>query len=167
MRTTCSDAPALISIHTFLAEGDCIQYQIQSLISKFQSTPSLRKVTPHLPYLMYSQADFNPHLPCGRWRKLDYRIVSAIPISIHTFLAEGDFKVYKNDALLKISIHTFLAEGDYFIAPATGATYLFQSTPSLRKVTAQDIARLADVGVFQSTPSLRKVTAKISIIKFL
>ena len=33
-------------------------------------------------------------------------------ISIHTFLAEGDFSFVYSDAAVEISIHTFLAEGD-------------------------------------------------------
>ena len=100
-----------ISIHTFLVEGDDVQYQITELtkisihtfltegdhmrgdmarIMPFQSTPSLRKVTPFF-----------------------HRDLTSIYISIHTFLAEGDNK---------------LAVARYTLA-------VFQSTPSLQKVT--------------------------------
>ena len=81
---------------------------------------------------------FNPHLPRGRWLQVLQFIKSLQCISIHTFLAEGDWKVEvttssrllfqstpssrKVTSVLstfvssgaKISIHTFLTEGDYY-----------------------------------------------------
>ena len=57
----------------------------------FQSTPSLRKVT-------------------GMVGKKGVRYY----ISIHTFLAEGDFTTVAKVKAYNISIHTFLAEGDNF-----------------------------------------------------
>ena len=79
-------------------------------------------------------------------------------ISIHTFLAEGDVGEGVSSPIINISIHTFLAEGDDQTLYYTDTQYLFQSTPSLRKVTTQAIATLTDKQKFQSTPSLRKVT---------
>ena len=56
---------------------------------------------------------FNPHLLCRRWREsLEDRIIN-----------------------LEISIHTFFAEGDLAHTAKTYTDYLFQSTPSLQKVT--------------------------------
>ena len=84
----------VISIHTFLAEGDDEDYFEPSEFDEFQSTPSLRKVTSSV-LLMERH----------------------VQISIHTFLAEGDntFPVHQADQ--EISIHTFLAEGDVEHSP--------------------------------------------------
>ena len=38
--------------------------------------------------------------------------LKAAAISIHTFLAEGDYDMFSDANILDISIHTFLAEGD-------------------------------------------------------
>ena len=59
----------IISIHTFLTEGDPSQPSADKSSDKFQSTPSLRKVTD-----MMSKHAFGKK------------------ISIHTFLTEGDRK---------------------------------------------------------------------------
>ena len=83
------EVTVLISIHTFLAEGDYYLFAIFLVMMAFQSTPSLRKVT------------LNRH-----------RMFGICPISIHTFLAEGDFYVLASSHFFRISIHTFLAEGD-------------------------------------------------------
>ena len=81
-------------------------------------------------------SNFNPHLPCGRWPPDFYAYLSIHNISIHTFLAEGDRG--RNMFALHLP--------------------LFQSTPSLRKVTVFTFTILVFVHLFQSTPSLRKVT---------
>ena len=78
---------------------------------RFQSTPSSRKVTGCRPVLCRSHK-----------------------ISIHTFLAEGDYSSYIGLDAPIISIHTFLAEGDQ-IALSQKLMEKFQSTPSSRKVT--------------------------------
>ena len=154
LQGTCN--PNQISIHTFLAEGD--RYRTY-------------RISPY--------TDFNPHLPCGRWRDLTKSRTTLYFISIHTFLAEGDCQHSKEGCKHAISIHTFLAEGDFVIVPVRQSNLYFnphlpcgrwqpqrvvkvkgnefQSTPSLRKVTyLSDPAPLLDL--FQSTPSLRKVT---------
>ena len=168
-----------ISIHTFLAEGDKAAFCDSVHDTLFQSTPSLRKVTVQ-PFPNRACAlDFNPHLPCGRWpeegisrcysylfqstpslRKVtqkSYVLSASYPISIHTFLAEGDFLQQDNHRQHIISIHTFLAEGDLQDEWYLISVPRFQSTPSLRKVTEQG-GRTDEANAFQSTPSLRKVT---------
>ena len=80
--------------------------------SIFQSTPSLRKVTWRHIWVSAVLWHFNPHLPCGRWPILVIHSCSAVTISIHTFLAEGDACSIRTQVILRISIHTFLAEGD-------------------------------------------------------
>ena len=52
------------------------------------------------------------HLPRGRWLFTFLKIQHSSPISIHTFLAEGDKRAICRFYQQKISIHTFLAEGD-------------------------------------------------------
>ena len=56
-------------------------------------------------------------------------------ISIHTFLTEGDVVSVRCAGAMVISIHTFLAEGDNKLAVARYTLAVFQSTPSLQKVT--------------------------------
>ena len=56
-------------------------------------------------------------------------------ISIHTFLTEGDKKDMTCRGFQYISIHTFLTEGDLPALSKASDELLFQSTPSLRKVT--------------------------------
>ena len=102
----------MISIHTFLAEGDCVCSCVCSCTALFQSTPSSRKVT-------------NTY----RYKSTEWLI------SIHTFLAEGDKKTVCNSYPRFISIHTFLAEGDSLKISLCCPQQQFQSTPSSRKVT--------------------------------
>ena len=83
-----------------------------ALRNVFQSTPSLRKVTCNL---------------------LTFR--TSIFISIHTFLTEGDCCTLFLIRNIRISIHTFLTEGDCIAFINSSCCILFQSTPSLRKVT--------------------------------
>ena len=125
----------IISIHTFLAEGD------------FHMLSSLRQ-----------RSDFNPHLPCGRWRESSQRGSVLGIISIHTFLAEGD--IYTSKAgLWYVHFNPHLPCGRWhiFYIIKVGKVW-FQSTPSLRKVTVLAQAHTSPLTGFQSTPSLRKVT---------
>ena len=154
--------------------GNCVA------ICKFQSTPSLRKVTKWGGLNGGIYRHFNPHLPCGRWHtsKLYDQLVGVISIhtflaegdppqltvsllycgiSIHTFLAEGDCLFFSHNKPPYISIHTFLAEGDGIKEGFRGWSW-FQSTPSLRKVTWSVLSGILYLSAFQSTPSLRKVT---------
>ena len=95
----------------------------------------LQKVTQYSKYSFTLLSNFNPHLPCGRWRGYIWCELQHGDISIHTFLAEGDWIGFlwcrgasdfnphlpcgrwrKDFCRLRgsdvISIHTFLAEGD-------------------------------------------------------
>ena len=146
----------MISIHTFLAEGDCQQvvcmyYQTDfnphlpcgrwlitgyerrssdwfqstpslrkvtlrprssSILNQFQSTPSLRKVTQDAINVVLGWCDFNPHLPCGRWQ--------------HLLLCPCTFAYF----------NPHLPCGRWQEAVIQWSHYhIFQSTPSLRKVT--------------------------------
>ena len=106
----------------------------KTAIAKFQSTPSLQKVTA-------------TYFAC----------IKRLSISIHTFLAEGDLG-YRIcfDSLFYFNPH--LPCGRW---QKSSSTYhlmrSFQSTPSLRKVTF-DWFVLPTNFLFQSTPSLRRVT---------
>ena len=126
----------LISIHTFLTEGD-----VDRAFSWFPA-----------------HSYFNPHLPYGRWHRPQKNVFGS-KISIHTFLTEGDviyllmwnhfWKFQSTPSLRKvttvtcfwltnvnhISIHTFLTEGDALLLGRCLMLSRFQSTPSLRKVT--------------------------------
>ena len=140
-------------------------------------SPSLRKVTCMVDAEWYMEGYFNPHLPCGRWPATEDCVRYVSYISIHTFLAEGDvhyvISVYLDNL---ISIHIFLAEGD---EKADGAIYRVAKNFNPHFPCGRWQMRAAKEEqpiVFQSTPSLRKVTSmhfyvampyKISIHTFL
>ena len=106
-------------------------------ILEFQSTPSLRKVT-SIP----TESDI--------WRS----------ISIHTFLAEGDIATPIIGFTTRISIHTFLAEGDDCTWYSTYDICNFNPhLPCGRWLSRQ--FPCCKALLFQSTPSLRKVTAYV------
>ena len=65
------------------------------------------------PPLQYQLSHFNPHLLCRRWQK--------------------NRDLWRK--LMRISIHTFFAEGDLSSAIIYLKHQIFQSTPSLQKVT--------------------------------
>ena len=123
-----------ISIHTFLAEGDnisvlkrfrpidfnphlpCGRWPFSAspnLIKvRFQSTPSLRKVT-HINRGCKALLDnFNPHLPCGRWLQFRYIFHNLILFQSTPSLRKVTLIKRYDIGLKTISIHTFLAEGD-------------------------------------------------------
>ena len=122
-----------ISIHTFLVEGDDVQYQITELT----------KISIHT---FLTEGDV-----------VSVRCAGAMVISIHTFLAEGDIKIKEWAIGTDISIHTFLAEGDDIQLFGSREADVFQSTPSSRKVTFYNSKEWHTLQ-FQSTPSSRKVT---------
>ena len=102
-----------ISIHTFRVEGDISIQKIQGV-----------------------SENFNPHLPCGRWPKVVSAETVSAYISIHTFRVEGDYsKTIPLIVSAEISIHTFRVEGDSEYPPHYCWISLFQSTPSVWKVT--------------------------------
>ena len=82
-------------------------------------------------------------------------------ISIHTLCEEGDIKMKKTLVFNGyISIHTLCEEGDTGTPERGGVCIIFQSTPSVKRVT---LLRAADLltGKFQSTPSVKRVTLLI------
>ena len=149
----------LISIHTFLAEGDLRwpikgmhQIRFQSTPSSrkvtyklmykgqariFQSTPSSRKVTYHVSFVLRHDTYFNPHLPRGRW--LVKSSTPGVLVNFNPHLPRGRWPLP-------------------FLPPFLPG--LFQSTPSSRKVTRIP-GLTAPLLPFQSTPSSRKVTEHV------
>ena len=100
-------------------------------------------------------------------------------ISIHSLRAEGDNGKEKNTSEKSISIHSLRAEGDHDaqywgvpqrhfnpLPPCGGRLrediprtifLVFQSTPSVRRETAQKSSSRSTM-LFQSTPSVRRET---------
>ena len=102
----------IISIHTFLTEGDFVQSLKKSHRRAFQSTPSLRKVT-----TLNLQGSENIFISIHTFLTEGDTLISCELleyqfISIHTFLTEGDKRPDWYSPTLRISIHTFLTEGD-------------------------------------------------------
>ena len=98
---------------------------------------------PHLPcgrwrchsFLFHALRNFNPHLPCGRW-----------PRSLAHHIPSQHFNPH-----LPCRRWRCLVAVDMIVK-------VFQSTPSLQKVTQGKRNKTA-IAKFQSTPSLQKVTA--------
>ena len=78
---------------------------------KFQSTPSLRKVTKSFTSTVFC-VKFQSTPSLRKVTQIILKLKILIIISIHTFLAEGDLNFKCHMYSLQISIHTFLAEGD-------------------------------------------------------
>ena len=127
------------------------------MITKFQPTPSSRRVTLE---------------PCPlTWPE---------KISTNTLLAEGDPWTRPLPAGRRISTNTLLAEGDHDGCPISNLQLQFQPTPSSRRVTRWDCLfyfcatistntllaegdafsamLMTSLTVFQPTPSSRRVT---------
>ena len=81
--------------------------------TKFQSTPSLRKVTNSHLSSFSCPFNFNPHLPCGRWQQ-SICTCSAFNVNFNPHLPRGRWLIERMKRRSDIG---------------------FQSTPSSRKVT--------------------------------
>ena len=146
-----------ISIHTFRVEGDkknpttvdvntnfnphlpCGRWHSLSYLylvqGKFQSTPSVWKVTIHLFRNTTRVIYFNPHRPCGRWPKfLCFFVVSTLFQSTPSVWKVTRLKIW-HIITYQISIHTFRVEGDHSNKIIYNSLHWFQSTPSVWKVT--------------------------------
>ena len=132
-----SDFPILfiISIHTLRVEGD-----VKSLFSInrppiFQSTPSVWRVT-----LWHTRKFVSHNISIHTLRVEGDGI--GMPsfltsfISIHTLRVEGDPPCLSiPPAIPTISIHTLRVEGDPYLKENTSQNRIFQSTPSVWRVT--------------------------------
>ena len=123
---------------------------------KFQSAPSLRKVTTSHGIYGNGRLISIHTFPAKGDKRLSLITIYLI-ISIHTFFAEGDDLMILGVLFFIISIHTFLAEGD-----ANEAEVLDSTDISIHTFLTEGDVKLSSYdelfGAFQSTPSLRKVT---------
>ena len=124
-----------ISIHTLLAESDTYKFLSFPGLSRFQSTPSSRRVTLYhcstrLFHLIFQSTPSSRRVT--KDQKFDDMQAS---ISIHTLLAESDWEVIPMELTETISIHTLLAESDGHCKCIKFILTGFQSTPSSRRVT--------------------------------
>ena len=81
----------------------------------FQSTPSVKRVT-----------------------FISRKSIGDFYISIHTLCEEGDRRAYLKERGFTISIHTLCEEGDETLIVWFARKLLFQSTPSVKRVTFGD-----------------------------
>ena len=124
-----------ISIHTLCEEGDCTTALILSIkgyfnphhlwrgwllivltvkeLKKFQSTPSVKRVT-KIANSNLKKIAISIHTLCEEGDDLSKGCFNgSVPISIHTLCEEGDINYCINDVvILQISIHTLCEEGD-------------------------------------------------------
>ena len=131
-----------ISIHTLRVEGDCWA-TITAAVSLY----------------------FNPHPPCGGWRISCFWANKTEFISIHTLRVEGDcwgqLLLYP---ILHFNPHPPCG-GWRKIAVVHFSSRLFQSTPSVWRVTRVFLNAVYILQVFQSTPSVWRVTENTYVIK--
>ena len=101
----------VISIHTFLAEGDMVKEDFQALetisIHTFLAEGDKKSIL-----FILSTYNFNPHLPCGRWRFFCKAHATQIKFQSTPSLRKVTVIAPIAFLLILISIHTFLAEGD-------------------------------------------------------
>ena len=103
----------LISIHTLCEEGD-----------NFRDVQSVGKLY------------FNPHPLWRGWPRHTDSVRRQGSISIHTLCEEGDLSAIDFWLLSAfISIHTLCEEGDFVLMTVSWVWGLFQSTPSVKRVT--------------------------------
>ena len=72
----------MISIHTFLTEGDNTVLLVAPVSEVFQSTPSSQKVTSHWKEISGDCEHFNPHLPHRRWQQFSTTPPPLPPLSL-------------------------------------------------------------------------------------
>ena len=125
----------VISIHTFLAEGDNLSGGLDTE----------KGISIHT---FLAEGDYNNFESAGEYT-----------ISIHTFLAEGDlttvsplFRAEEFQSTPSLRKATNVDWDHWF------CFFVFQSTPSLRKATYRGQVQELILQTFQSTPSLRKAT---------
>ena len=128
--------PKTISIHALREEGDSSTSLLSLLLMIFLSTPSARRATHSISFL-----------------------VSFLNISIHALREEGDRPTCPNDPLP----HNFYPRPPRGGRRRSFAVFvdvaLFLSTPSARRATAVAI-QLSKFIPFLSTPSARRATQK-------
>ena len=102
-----------ISIHALREEGDLADYLIAKIRDEFLSTPSARRATEFIDFILEALSNFYPRPPRG---------------GRHLLSAFGRDPV-------SISIHALREEGDAIFAQYAKASSLFLSTPSARRAT--------------------------------
>ena len=127
------------------------------LTTAFQSTPSTRRVT-HERNGGGAGILFQSTPSTRRVTESIDALDSTPIISIHTLHTEGDIiQMELSNLPSDISIHTLHTEGDHIPPYLLLLSIQFQSTPSTRRVTPAPPI-IATVSKFQSTPSTRRVT---------
>ena len=129
-------------------------------LRQFQSTPSSRKVTKIAGFKRYIWSNFNPHLPRGRWLSVAVVCAMFTYISIHTFLAEGDFFA-SLFAHLQSDFNPHLPRGRWLWKWVFSINYKYFNPhlPRGRWPVEEKLYGMSEQ--FQSTPSSRKVTSQL------
>ena len=147
-----------ISIHTLCEEGDDLLRSVyQQKHHVFQSTPSVKRVTQQ-PHQRDKTFLFQSTPSVKRVTFISRKSIGDFYISIHTLCEEGDRRAYLKERGFTISIHTLCEEGDETLIVWFARKLLFQSTPSVKRVTALLVQGLRVHHLFQSTPSVKRVT---------
>ena len=128
--TTEGLAIGIISIHALRGEGDKKVIYEKRLQFTFQSTPSVGRATIALRLAGSDKVYFNPRPPWGG------RLACLASLA------------YNPD----ISIHALRGEGDNTRERPTRRTFLFQSTPSVRRATYGVLYRMLSVSNFNPRP---------------
>ena len=152
-----ADPPAEISIHALREEGDVAFFPVA-----------------------HHCHNFYPRPPRGGRQPEQYPKYIVVTISIHALREEGDVAGHRptnhrvnfyprpprggrrsrhhgGGTALRISIHALREEGDLYTDIHLVVLFIFLSTPSARRATA-DKARHCQAGAFLSTPSARRAT---------
>ena len=125
-----------ISIHTFLTEGDVIPRLLVLTPHTISIHTFLTEGDPVVGVDCPASANFNPHLPYGRWPKSIYSIRPYSHFNPH--LPYGRWRADVSCSATENDFNPHLPYGRWLTIASGGQTYArFQSTPSLRKVTSK------------------------------
>ena len=171
-----------ISIHALREEGDCLYGEWRIPEFAFLSTPSARRATRAGGRGTKGKQHFYPRPPRGGRQKAKIMAASILEISIHALREEGDQARSGHQVAQDISIHALREEGDRCSGDGCCRQFLFLSTPSARRATADEdhrggvflisihalreegdrfiIASTVSLSIFLSTPSARRATSR-------
>ena len=153
-KTVLPPQKVAISIHTLCEEGDSLSMILTRLM-----IISIHTLCEEGDLLTLSHEikirHFNPHPLWRGWHVLNILLKKDEIISIHTLCEEGDNVFLGKPATVTISIHTLCEEGDQDITSHLYADHIFQSTPSVKRVTDQIIQSYATILNFNPHPLWR------------
>ena len=123
----------------------------------FQSTPSVWKVTRQINKESDVHSHFNPHLPCGRWQSGSFKLFERILFQSTPSVWKVTIREKRTgETQCNFNPHLPCGRWQGYAPTLVGCYYFNPHLPCGRWLSL--VLRLADCRLFQSTPSVWKVT---------